>query len=141
MQRDMSMLDDAADNAPQLTALETFVLSSTVAIAFFSPYVASAKLVELLVPAMSALSASIGFSAEYLGKVAVSQGKEVAATTLQAAAEAELVLAQAERAKAIIPLCVGIATTASAFALLVPALLAELSARGLAAGGLLSTEL
>ena len=37
-------------------------------------------------------------------EVAVSRGKEIAAATLQAAAEAELLLAQAERQKAIIPL-------------------------------------
>jgi hypothetical protein len=36
-------------------------------------------------------------------------------------------LAQAERVKAILPLCVGIATTASAFALLAPMLAQELT--------------
>lgn len=139
MQRDMSMLDEAADTATSLSPVETVVLSSTVAIAFFSPYLLSAKVVELLVPAMSTLSAAVGFSAEYLGKVAVSQGKEIAATTLQAAAEAELLLAQAERAKAIVPLCVGISASAAAFALLVPALLGELATRGL--GLVVSTEI
>ena len=53
--------------------------------------------------------------------MAVARGKEVAAITLMAAAEAETFLAQAERGKAIIPLCVGVATTASAFALVAPA--------------------
>lgn len=131
MQRDFQMLDNAADAAPKLGQGETLILSATVLAAFTSPYFLTAKVVEVLVPSMAALSASIGFSAEYLGKVAVSRGKEIAATTLMAAAEAELYLAQAERSKAIIPLCVGIATTASAFALLAPALLAELATRGL----------
>ena len=76
---------------------------------------------------MSALSAAIGLSAEYNGKTEVARGKEVAAVTLQAAAEAEEYLAQAERAKAIVPLCVGVATCFSAFALLAPALATELS--------------
>ena len=56
----------------------------------------------------------------YVGKTAVSRGKEVAAITLQAAAESEAILAQAERAKAVVPLCVGLSATASAFALLAP---------------------
>ena len=75
----------------------------------------------------AALSAAIGLSAEYVGKTSVAKGKEIAAVTLQAAAEAESYLAQAERAKAIVPLCVGIATTFSAFALLAPAFVAELA--------------
>lgn len=44
------------------------------------------KVVEVLVPSMAAVSASIGISAEYLGKVAVSKSKEVAALAIQAAA-------------------------------------------------------
>ena len=74
---------------------------------------------------MSALSAAIGFSSEYAGKVEVARGKEVAAVTLQAAAEAEVYLAQAERTKAVVPLCVGIATTFSAFALLASEIFTE----------------
>lgn len=138
MQRDMSMLDLAAGATPQLSPVELVILSSTVGVAFFSPYAFSAKVVEVLVPSCTALVAAIGFSAEYIGKVAVSRGKEVAATTLQAAAEAELYLAQAERAKAIIPLCVGIGATAAAFSLLAPALVADLAAKGFGIG--LATE-
>jgi hypothetical protein len=139
MQRDMSMLDEAAGRIPQLSPVETLLLSSTVIVAFVSPYALPAKVVELLVPAMSSLSAAIGFSAEYLGKVAVSQGKEVAAATVMCAAEAESLLAQAERAKAIIPLMVGTSATAGAFALLVPVLLGELATKGL--GLVISTEI
>ena len=133
MQRDMSMLDLAAGATPQLSPAEFLLLLSTVGVSFFSPYVLTAKVVEVLVPSMGALAAAVGFSAEYTGKVAVSRGKEIAATTLQAAAEAELYLAQAERAKAIIPLCVGISATASAFALVAPALVGELVTRGVTA--------
>lgn len=67
--------------------------------------------------------ALIGIGAEYVGKVAVADGKEVAASAIQCAAEAEGLLANAERAKAVTPLCVGIGTTAASFALLVPVLL------------------
>ena len=40
----------------------------------------------MLVPSMAAVSASIGISAEYIGKVAVSKSKEVSALAIQAAA-------------------------------------------------------
>ena len=80
-------------------------------------------------PTTAALCAAVGISAEFVGKIAVSNGKEIAAVTIQAAAEAEGILAGAERAKAVIPLCVGLSTTASAFALLAPALLEDVGRR------------
>jgi hypothetical protein len=58
-----------------------------------------------------------------VGKVAVADGKEVAAASIQCAAEAEGLLANAERAKAITPLCVGIGALAATLSLLMPALL------------------
>jgi hypothetical protein len=64
MQRDMSMLDQAAGSTPQLSPLELFLLSSAVATSFFSPFALTSKAVEVLVPSMSALCATIGFSAE-----------------------------------------------------------------------------
>ena len=127
MKRDMAILDDVTSSRSQLTNTELFVLTSTVAVAAGSPFVLPVKLVEVLVPSMAALSAAIGLSAEYVGKTSVARGKEIAAVTLQAAAEAEVRLAQAERAKAVVPLCVGVSATASAFALLAPALLGELA--------------
>jgi hypothetical protein len=72
------------------------------------------------------VSAAIGIGAEYVAKVAVADGKEVAAATVQCAAEAEGYLANAERAKAVTPLCVGVGATAASFALLIPVLLASL---------------
>lgn len=70
-----------------------------------------------------AVSAAIGIGAEYVGRVAVADGKEVAAATICCAAEAEGFLANAERAKAITPLCVGVSATATTLSLLVPLLL------------------
>jgi hypothetical protein len=69
------------------------------------------------------VSAAIGIGAEYVGRVAVADGKEVAAATICCASEAEGLLANAERAKAVTPLCVGIGATATTFSLLVPVLL------------------
>ena len=62
-----------------------------------------------------------------MGKVAVADGKEVAAQSIQCAAESEGFLAQAERAKGVTPLCDGVGATALSFALLVPVLLASLA--------------
>lgn len=117
---------------PKLTDVELGLLAAGVSGSFASPFFFQAKIIEVLVPSLGALVAWVGFNAEYNGKVAVARGKEIAATTLQAAAEAELCLAQAERAKAVIPLCVGISMFAAAFALVCPAIIAELAALGLA---------
>lgn len=126
MKKDVDLLDDVAGRTPQLSGAELLVLISTVAISAISPAFLNMNVVEVLVPAMAALSASVGISAEYVGKVAISNGKEIAALAIQAAAEGEALLAQAERVKAILPLCVGISTTASAFALLAPSFANEL---------------
>lgn len=129
LQKDMRILDEVAGNTAQLTSLELALLTFTVLASAASPVLFSTKVVELLVPSMAALSAAVGISAEYTGKVAVSTGKEIAAAAIQAAAEAEGTLAGAERVKAILPLTVGIATSASAFSLLAPSLAIELKMR------------
>lgn len=61
-----------------------------------------------------------------MGRVAVADGKEVAAASVQCAAEAEGLLANAERSKAVIPLCVGIGASAASISLLIPVLLDSL---------------
>jgi hypothetical protein len=129
MEKDMELLDNVASRTPQLTTLEIIVLFSTVMISAFAPFGLPLKVVELLVPSMAAVSAAVGLSAEYVGKTAVSNGKEIAALAIQAAAESEALLASAERTKSILPLCVGIATTASAFSLLIPSFLVELQSK------------
>lgn len=126
IQKDMKILDEAAGNTAQLSTLELGLLGFTVVTSGLSPIFFSAKVVELLVPAMAAMSAAVGISAEYNGKVAVSTGKEIAAAAIQAAAEAEGILAGAERVKSVLPLSVGVATSASAFSLLAPNLALEL---------------
>jgi len=97
LHRDMSMLDQAASAKTSISPTSVLVLGATVLVAGIAPFAFGEKLVEVLVPSMSALSAAIGLSAEYNGKVEVARGKEIAAITLQAAAEAESFLAQASR--------------------------------------------
>jgi hypothetical protein len=98
-------------------------------------YVANAQLMSRI---CIAVSAAIGIGAEYTGKVAVADGKEVAAATLQCAAEAEALLAKAERVKAVSPLCVGISATAATLSLVAPVVLENLS---VASGSPVATEL
>jgi hypothetical protein len=127
IEKDMDFLDDLAGKTPQLKGIELAVLGSTVLASSLAPFIFGIKFVELLVPSMAAISAAVGISAEYAGKVAVAKGKEVSALAIQAAAESEVILAQAEKSKAVLPMCVGIATTASAFALLAPTFIDEMS--------------
>ena len=73
------------------------------------------------------VTASITIGSEYTGRVAVADGKEIAAHTIQCAAEAEALLANAERVKAITPLCVGVGATAASCSLLAPTIIDALN--------------
>jgi len=129
LERDMQLLDNIAASKPQLTPLELTLLSLSVAAASSGPifFAEGAKVAEVLAPAAAAFSAAIGIGAEYTGRVAVADGKEVAASTMQCAAEAEGLLANAERVKAITPLCVGIGALAATSSLVAPVLIESLN--------------
>ena len=129
LERDMQLLDNITAEKPQISQLEITLLSLSVALAGSGPifFTDGAKVAEVLAPACAALSAAIGIGAEYTGKVAVADGKEVAAATLQCAAEAEGLLAKAERVKAVTPLCVGISATAATLSLVAPVLIESLT--------------
>lgn len=125
--QDVTYVDDLASRTPQLTTFEIAILLTTISLSALSPFFLDIEIIEFLVPSLAALSASVGISAEYIGKIAVSNGKELAALAIVAAAEAESILAEAEKSKAVLPLCVGIATTASVLSLAAPIFLKELS--------------
>lgn len=118
----MELLDEVAGQKQQLNVLEFSILSSCILAAAAAPLMGG-SLTEFIAPSAAATCAAIGIGAEYVGKVAVADGKEVAAISIQCAAEAEAVLAQAERSKAIAPLCVGIGATSATCSLLIPAVL------------------
>jgi len=128
LERDMQLLDNFIVEKPLLSKLEISLLASSVILAGSGPLISAdpSKITEVLAPACAAFSAAIGIGAEYTGKVAVADGKEVAATTLQCAAEAEMFLAKAERVKAVTPLCVGISATAATLSLVAPVLIETL---------------
>ena len=122
----INLLEDVASRTPQLTTVELAVLLTTISLSALSPFFLDIEVIEVLVPSLAALSASVGISAEYIGKIAVSNGKEFAALAIIAAAEAESILAAAERSKSALPICVGLAAMASIFALVAPLLLKEI---------------
>jgi len=141
LERDMQMLDDLAGSKPQLSPLEITLLTLSIIAASSGPIISPTegyRISEVLAPAAAAFSASIGIGAEFIGKVAVADGKEVAAAAIQCAAEAEGLLANAERVKAVTPLCVGVGATSASFALLVPVLIEAL---GIGSNAQLCTEL
>lgn len=122
LESNMEILDDLAGQSQQLNALEFSILSGCILAAAAAP-IMGGSLTEFIAPSAAACCAAIGIGAEYVGKTAVADGKEVAAISIQCAAEAEAVLAQAERSKAITPLCVGIGATSATVSLLIPAVL------------------
>jgi hypothetical protein len=126
LERDMQFLDISTGQRPQLSALELAALSLSVIAAGSGPLLLGGKITEFLAPASAAFAASIGIGAEFVGRVAVADGKEVAAASIQCAAEAEGLLANAERTKAVIPLCVGVGASAATVSLLIPVLLDSL---------------
>jgi len=128
VERDMGLLDDLAADQNHISGLELTMLSLSVLSAALSPVIFDSGVVEVLAPACAAFSGLISVGAEFVGRVAVADGKEIAAVTLQCSAEAEAALANAERSKAVMPLCVGISAAAATFSLLAPVLIEAISA-------------
>jgi hypothetical protein len=86
LEKDMSILDTMIGTKPQLSNLQLLLLGGAVLSTASSPFF---SLAEFLPPTMAAFTAAIGIAAEYRGRVAVADSKEVASASLQCAAEAE----------------------------------------------------
>jgi hypothetical protein len=126
---DMKILDEAVGPKAQLTGTNFAVLASMVSTAFLSPFLLPETAVEVVVPSAAAVCTAVAMRSEFTGKVSVADGKQIASETIKAAAEAEALLAAAEREKAVIPLCTGTTVFAMTFALLAPAILEGVQAR------------
>jgi len=79
----VQLLDRATGDYPQLSELEFLLLASSVLAAGLGPVLFGGYTTELLAPSSAAFCAAIGIGAEYAGKVAVADGKEVAAASMQ----------------------------------------------------------
>lgn len=131
---DMTLLETQSDEYSRLSAVEWTVLTGSVLLATGSPIMGlGPKVADFLAPSCAALCATIGVTSEYIGRVAVADGKEVAARTMQCACEAEALLAKSERTKAVLPLCVGIGATAASISLLAPVLVEQIGISSLQA--------
>mmetsp|Transcript_9266 Transcript_9266/g.18689 ORF Transcript_9266/g.18689 Transcript_9266/m.18689 type:complete len:724 (+) Transcript_9266:376-2547(+) len=131
LERDMSLLDNLVSSKITLSKTEFSLLFGAIVTSGMGPIAfPGTSVTELLAPAAAAFTASITIGSEYLGRVAVADGKEIAANTIQCAAEAEALLASAERVKAITPLCVGVGATCASFALLTPTIVESLRLSG-----------
>jgi len=131
LERDMSLLDNLVSSKITLSKTEFSLLFGAIVTSGMGPIAfPGTSVTELLAPAAAAFTASITIGSEYLGRVAVADGKEIAANTIQCAAEAEALLASAERVKAITPLCVGVGATCASFALLTPTIVETLRLSG-----------
>lgn len=113
---------DASFTVPELSKVKIGLIIGSAILSMASPAFFGLHTVELLIPAMTAVSAAIGVISEYQGKAAVANAKEIVALGQVATAESEIIMSQAERVKTVLPLCVGIAATAAGFAVLLPAL-------------------
>lgn len=130
LREDIDLIDEQVGQKPRLTPGEGLTLVASAALAAASPMFWSEKVVEVLIPGCALLTAAISVSAEYGGRVATANGKQVAAVSLRAAMESEALLASAERSKAVIPLTFGTSAAAAMLSLVVSPLLKELSAAG-----------
>ena len=119
MEGGMTYLEEVAGKKSELNPWQFTSIVGAVALAVSSPLLFGSHTVALIVPAMTGVSFTVGSAYEYLGKVAVADGKESCATCFQTIAETDIVYCQAERVKSVLPTCVGIATTAAVLTLLV----------------------
>lgn len=123
VEQDFKILDKVAGGKVQITWPELGLLGSGALTCLISPAIFPGKVVEILVPTIAATSAAIGFSSEYVGRTAMSRGRETAACTTQAAAECQIQVANAERIKSVVPFCAGVGVSSVACALIMPALI------------------
>ena len=90
LERDMSLLDNLVSSKITLSKTEFSLLFGAIVTSGMGPIAfPGTSVTELLAPAAAAFTASITIGSEYLGRVAVADGKEIAANTIQCAAEAE----------------------------------------------------
>ena len=120
---DTESLDNVVGSKAQLSTRDLTWLSASSAAAIIAPFTLELELAKLITPCSTFVCALVGLWAEYVGKSANCNSKEMVKIAEQTAMESEALVAAALRAKTILPLCVGVSITAGSFALLAPTLL------------------
>ncbi|GAB5369301.1 hypothetical protein AAMO2058_001393300 [Amorphochlora amoebiformis] len=122
---DISLLSKEGElmQRPSVSTVFYTVLSATL-LSIVSPWAFPEAITEVLVPTSASIIAVCTTAAEFQGKDATADAKEVAAVATAQAARAEAYLSRAEKAKAIMPAMVGTSATAATLCLIFPALMA-----------------
>ena len=115
-QRDLDAVDDDADSRASILRGEGAALGAAVAVA-----AAAWSAPGAVVVGCAALTAAVGGYEEWQGAAAAANAHEISALATTAAAEAEAILAGAERTKSVLPVCVVAGATMTSFALLAKA--------------------
>jgi len=102
-----------------------FIVLSSVALSVVSPSAFSESVTEVLIPVAASIIAVATTAAEFQGKDATADAKEVAAVALAQAARSEAYLSRAEKSKAIIPALVGVSAMSATLNLIFPAIMAS----------------
>ncbi|KAL7453915.1 hypothetical protein ACHAXS_000314 [Conticribra weissflogii] len=76
---------------------------------------------------VSSVTASIAIRSKYIGKVAITDRKDIATNTIQTTTKVKALLANAKQVKAITPLCIGVSTMAVSLSLLIPTIIKALN--------------
>lgn len=116
--------EGGAMRRPSISSVFYTVLSS-VLVSVVAPFSFSPQIAEVLIPTAASVIAVTTAAAEFQGKDATADAKEIAAVALAQAARAEAYLSRAEKAKAIMPAMVGASATAATLCLIFPALMAS----------------
>eukprot|EP00629_Pelagomonadales_sp_RCC1024_P009523 CAMPEP_0119270716 /NCGR_PEP_ID=MMETSP1329-20130426/7610_1 /TAXON_ID=114041 /ORGANISM="Genus nov. species nov., Strain RCC1024" /LENGTH=211 /DNA_ID=CAMNT_0007270747 /DNA_START=125 /DNA_END=757 /DNA_ORIENTATION=+ len=114
--RDLEAVDSESDRSASLPSPEVAALAAAGAFGA----VAACTGYPLFVVASAALTAAVGAYEESRSAAAMASALEVSGLATAAAAEAEEILAAAERVKSILPVCVVLGATAASFSLLAP---------------------
>ena len=83
LRQDLDSLEINIGSRPRVSVGEGALLGTSVALSTASPLLFGEKVIELLVPSAALLIAAVGVSAEYGGRVATANGKEIAAASLR----------------------------------------------------------
>ena len=99
---------------------QSMLLLGSVAVSICSPLLLAVEVVEYLVPAMTAVAAAIGAKAEFDGKIAIANAREIASASVKAAAETEAIMCEAERVKQTLVFAFDVATIFAVVSLIAP---------------------
>mmetsp|Transcript_39730 Transcript_39730/g.63749 ORF Transcript_39730/g.63749 Transcript_39730/m.63749 type:complete len:538 (+) Transcript_39730:234-1847(+) len=119
MSSDMGASKKKGPSISSIFATVTGALSTSI----LAPWVLPHAIAEICVTGSAVTIFTASSAAEFKGKEATAEAKEIACVALAKAARAEILLSRAEKARSVIPLMVGISASAATFCLIFPQLI------------------